>query len=77
MNNLEPLCCTIIPRAGGQSVSKAASIPFIVHDAKEDLTQNGNYSVGHCPHVSTICLPDVITHDHISQAFPTVFVYCK
>ena len=25
----------------------------------------------------TLCLPDVTTHDQASQAFPSIFVYCK
>ena len=29
------------------------------------------------PHVSTVCLSDVTVHDQISQAFPSVFAYCK
>jgi len=43
MKNLEALSCAISPRAGGQSISKAASIPFIVHEARDGLTRNGNY----------------------------------
>jgi len=29
------------------------------------------------PRGSTICLPDIATHDQISQAFPFVFAYYK
>ena len=32
---------------------------------------------GTTPCVSALCLSDVITHDQISQAFPSVFAYCK
>ena len=38
----EARSCTVSPRVGGQSVSKAASIPFVVHDARDGLAQNGN-----------------------------------
>jgi len=33
--------------------------------------------IGHCHHVSILCLPDVATHDQISQAFPSIYAYCK
>ena len=33
--------------------------------------------IGHCHHVSTLCPPDVATHDQISQAFPSIYAYCK
>ena len=42
MRNLEDLSCTIGPRAGGQSVSKAVSIPSVVHsafDARDEISQ--------------------------------------
>ena len=32
---------------------------------------------GHCPCVSTLCLLDVTAFDQISQAFPSVYAYCK
>jgi len=41
--NLEALSCTIGSRAGGQSVSKAVSIPSVVHSAFDGSTRNGNY----------------------------------
>ena len=44
MKNLEALCCTISPRAGGQSISKATPIPFVIHSTRDGLTRNGNYS---------------------------------
>ena len=37
----EALSCTISPRAGGQSINKAASILFAVHDARDGSTRNG------------------------------------
>jgi len=43
MMDLEALSCTISPRVGGQSISKTASIPFIVHSTKDGSTQNWNY----------------------------------
>ena len=43
MENLKAISSTINPRARGQSVSNAASIPFIIHDARDDSIQNGNY----------------------------------
>ena len=43
IRNLEALSCTIGPKAGGQSVIKAMSIPSVVHSAKDSSTQNGNY----------------------------------
>ena len=36
------LSCTISPRTGGQSISKTESIPFVVHDARDVLTQKRN-----------------------------------
>jgi len=36
--NLEALSCAISLRAGGQSICKAASIPFIVDIAREHST---------------------------------------
>ena len=56
MKNLEALSCTISPRAGSQSVSKAESI--VVHRARDGLTQNGNYYCwGQAPPL--VCLPSV------------------
>ena len=43
MRNLKALSCAIGPRAGGQSISKAVSIPSVVHSARDDLTPNRNY----------------------------------
>ena len=44
----EALSCNVSPRAGCQSVHKAASILFV--------------AVGTTPCVSTICLPDIIAY---------------
>jgi len=70
--NLEAHSCTISLRAGGQSVSKAASIPFAIHNARDVSTWNGKYyyHAGTAPCVSTICLLDASACDQISQAFP-------
>ena len=38
MNDLKPLSCYVSLRDGGRSIRKAASIPFIVHDAINGLT---------------------------------------
>ena len=43
MRNLKALSCAIGPRAGGQSISKAVSIPSVIHSARDDLTPNRNY----------------------------------
>ena len=60
--------CTITPRAGGQSVNKAASILFVIHGASDHSTRNGSY---HCWVLPPVCLSSVITRCHrISQAFP-------
>jgi len=72
MKNLEAFSCTISPRAGGRSVNKTASIPFIVHTfivhkARDILTWNGNSYYQALPPL--LCLP-IIPHDQISQAFP-------
>ena len=64
MKNLKALSCTIGLRGGGQSVSKAASLPFVVHNARDVLTViTGIITVGPCRRVSTLCLPDVTAHD--------------
>ena len=41
-----------------------------------DQHETGILKVGHRPRVSTICLPDVIACDQISQAFPRRISYC-
>jgi len=75
MRNLEAPSCTIGPRAGSPSVSKVVSIPSVVQgqfNTKWELLLSDT-----APRVSTICLPDVTARDQISQAFPSVFAYCK
>jgi len=42
------------PRAGGQSISKAVSVPSVVHSARDGLTQNGIY---YCRALLPVCLP--------------------
>ena len=74
MKNLKALFSAISSSAGGQSVSKAVSIPFVVHNPKDVLAQNRNYYGGTPPHVSTICLPEDIARDQIT---PSMFAYCK
>lgn len=46
MNGLEALSCVVHPRAGDQSVHKAALILFIIHNTWDGLTQNSNYYSG-------------------------------
>ena len=74
MKNLKALSCIISPRAGGQNIIKAASIPLsftapqtVQHKMLWDTT----------PRVSILCLQDIIAHDQIFQTFPLVFAYCK
>ena len=52
MNDLEALSCVVHPRAGDQSVHKAALILFVVHNTWDGLTQNSNYYSGPRP----VCL---------------------
>ena len=52
----EDFSCTISPRAGDQSISKAVSISFVVHGTRDGLTQNGNY---YCRAPPAVCLPSV------------------
>ena len=54
--NLEALSCTIGPRAGGQSGSKAVLIPSVVYSARDGSTRNGNY---YCRAPPPVCLPSV------------------
>ena len=48
--NLEAFSCIISPRAGGQSISKAVSIPSVVHSARDGM---GFITVALLP----MCLP--------------------
>ena len=57
-----------VTRLEAKNIHKAASIQFIACNTKE-LVDVGIILVEHHPHVSTICLPDDITYDQISQAF--------
>jgi len=49
MKNLEALSYTISLMAGGQGVSKAASIPIVVHNVRDVSTRNSNYYSGAMP----------------------------
>ena len=51
---LKNLSYTISSRAGGQSVSKTVSIPFVVLGTSDGLTQNVNY---YCQAPPPMCLP--------------------
>ena len=68
MKNLKALSCTINLRAGGQNISKAASILFIIQDTRDSVMRNNRS--GTVPGVSTLCLPNITTCDQIFQAFP-------
>jgi len=48
--------CAIGQTAGGQSLSKAVSIPSVVHSDRDGLTRNGNY---YCRAPPPVCLPSV------------------
>ena len=80
MNNLEALSCSISMRAGGQSVSKAVSILFIVHDARDSLTWKGNYYSQTPP---SMCLPSVyLMSSYMTRSLPGLpplylHIYCK
>jgi len=77
MRNLEALSNTISLRAGGQSVSKAVSIPSVVHSARDGSTRNGNF---YCRAPPPICLPSVYLTLHITKSprpSPSIFAYCK
>ena len=77
MKNLKDFLVMSSQELGGQRICKAASKPFVVCTYREGLTQNENYYDQVQPPVYTLCLPNITTHDHISQAFPSVFAYCK
>jgi len=58
MKNLEALSCTISLKAGGQSISKAASIPFLVQKTRDGSMQKWELLLpGTTPYVSNFCLP--------------------
>jgi len=68
MKNLKALFSTISPRAGGQSVSKATSIPFVVRNPKDVLSRNGKYYGGAPP---PVYLPSVyLTTSHMTRSPP-------
>jgi len=77
MKNLKVFLVLSSRELGGQSVCKAASKPFVVCSYRDGLTQNENYYDQVQPPVSTLCPPNITTHDQISQAFPSLFAYCK
>jgi len=78
MKDLETLSCTVSLRAGGQSISKAASIPFIVDNTRDVSTQKGNYCYQATP---PVCLPFVhLTPPHMTKSprsSTSVFAYCN
>ena len=88
--NLEALSCTISPRAGGQSISKAVSIPSVVHSARDGSTRKRNYycrvlpllfsasqSIFCCYHGSRKGCSSSHLISQIYQTFPSIFAYCK
>ena len=78
MKSLETLSYTVSLRAGGQSISKAASIPFIVDNSRDVSTQKGNYCYQAMP---PVCLPFVyLMPPHVTRSpwsSTSVFAYCK
>ena len=68
-----PIPCNVHPKAGGHSVYKTA-ISFVVLKTRDGLTQNRKY---YAPWVFSFCLPVVTACDQTSQAFPSIYVYCK
>ena len=66
----QTLSCTVGPRAGGQSVSKVVSIPFVIHGIGDGSAQNRNYYCWAPPPFCLPSLPNVTARDQISQAFP-------
>ena len=58
-----------------KSVCKAASVQFVFHNTRGLVNTKWKLSsLGTVPHVSTICLADVIARDQISQAFPPPYL---
>ena len=70
----QPFHVPSVLRAGGQSIRKVASIPFIVHNVRNSLTWNGNY-------YSWTLTPMVyLTSPHMTRSprpSPFIFSYCK
>ena len=63
----QSLPCNVCHRVGGQ----AASILFVVCNTRGLVNAKLELLwLDTAPHVSTVCLADVITHEQISQAFP-------
>ena len=60
------LSCTISRRAGGQSISKVASIPLFPTPGLVQHEMGIIYVAAPC--LSTLCLLDVTARDQISQA---------
>ena len=57
--NLEVFSCTISVSVGGQSISKAASILFVIHGTRDESTQSRNCYCRATAPVFTLCPPDV------------------
>ena len=78
MKKFETLSCTISLRAGDQNVSKAASMPFFVHNTSDVSTQNRSYFWQEPP---PMCLPSVyLMSSHVTKSprrSPSVFANCK
>ena len=66
-----PVLYTVRPKAGCQRIRNRYR-----YNARDGSMRTGiiKYKwLGTAPHVSTICLPDIIAPGQISQAFPAVF----
>jgi len=46
---LQPFHVLLVSSAGGQSISKVGSIPFIVHNVSDGSNETGIITGGHCP----------------------------
>ena len=68
-------------KSQGQSVHKAASIPFVVHDARDGSMQNRDCYSNYSQALPPVCLPSVyLTLPHMTRSprpSPSAFAYCK
>ena len=70
----QSLSCNVHPRARGQNVHKATSIPFVVHDARDGSARSRNdYSWALLPCVYRMSLQ--VTRS--PRPSPSIFAYCK
>jgi len=76
MKTFEALSCTISLRTGGQSISKAASILFAVHDTRDGSTRNVKEGLGDLVMSGRqgIDTRGAVSSGNIS---PPIFAYCN